>query len=309
MRVLVMSFFDGLFPLKQSRHNKNRKISLPDFNHRSSVKCNNPFIIQSQKRISPKLSASATVEAAMILPFIILFFVSIMWFIKLFHIHNEIGAKLNLIGNEMVAYSYPYTLLKSKAGVDDELTDLALSIGWTELYVKEQIMDLSVSSKIDSLTTLLSDHSKEDAIDIVVTYSVKPPLDIPGIPSVILTNHFYSKMFVGYNRKETESDELVYITQTGSVYHTSLDCRALKYKVNSVKSSDISNKRNESGAKYYPCEKCSQYGFGNLVYITEYGTRYHSDKKCSELKVNIYEVPLSSVKDRHKCRFCETIDN
>ena len=150
-----MSFFDGLFPLKQSRHNKNRKISLPDFNHRSSVKCNNPFIIQSQKRISPKLSASATVEAAMILPFIILFFVSIMWFIKLFHIHNEIGAKLNLIGNEMVAYSYPYTLLKSKAGVDDELTDLALSIGWTELYVKEQIMDLSVSSKIDSLTTLL----------------------------------------------------------------------------------------------------------------------------------------------------------
>ena len=96
----------------------------------------------------------------MILPFIILFFVSIMWFIKLFHIHNEIGAKLNLIGNEMVAYSYPYTLLKSKAGVDDELTDLALSIGWTELYVKEQIMDLSVSSKIDSLTTLLSDQKK-----------------------------------------------------------------------------------------------------------------------------------------------------
>lgn len=304
-----MSFFDGLFPLKQSKHNKKRKISLPDFNHISSAKCNNPFIIQSQKRMSPKLSAGATVEATMILPFLILFFVSIMWFIKLFHIHNEIGAKLNLIGNEMVAYSYPYSLLKSEVGIDNELTNLVLNVGWNELYVKEQINGLPVSKKIDSLTTLLSDYSKEDAIDIVVTYSVSPPLDIPGIPAIILTNHFYSKMFVGYCGKEIESDELVYITPTGSVYHTYLNCRALKYKVTAVKSSEIPSKRNESGSKYYPCEKCSGNGFGDFVYITEYGTRYHSDKKCSELKVNIYEVPLSSVKDRTKCKFCESSGN
>ena len=304
-----MSFFDGLFPLKQSKHNKNRKISLPDFNHISSVKCNNPFNVHSQKRISPRLSASTTVEAAMILPFIILFFISIMWFINLFHIHNEIGASLNLIGNEMVAYSYPYSLLKSDAGIDGELTNLALKVGWNELYVKERISELDVSSKIDSLSTLLSDYSKEDAIDIVVTYSVNPPFDIPGIPAVILTNHFYSKMFVGYGGKETETDQLVYITPTGSVYHTDLDCRALKYKVISVKSSDISKERNESGAKYYPCEKCSGSGFGDQVYITEYGTRYHSNKKCSELKVDVFEVPLSSVKDRPKCKFCEKSGN
>ena len=304
-----MSFFDGLFPLKQSRHNKKRKISLPDFNHRSSAKCNIPFNVHSQKRMSPKLSASATVEATMILPFIILFFVSIIWFIKLFHIHNEIGAKLNLIGNEMVAYSYPYTLLKSEVGIDGELTNLALSVGWNEIYVKDRIEELSVSSKIDSLTTLLSDYSKEDAIDIVITYSVRPPFDIPGIPAVILTNHFYSKMFVGYGGKKTEQDELVYITPTGSVYHTNLDCRALKYKVTAVKSSEISNERNESGSKYYPCEKCSGSGFGDHVYITEYGTRYHSNKKCSELKVDIFEVPLSSVKDRPKCKFCEASGN
>ena len=56
-------------------------------------------------------------------------------------------------------------------------------------------------------------------------------------------------MFVGYCGKEIESDELVYITPTGSVYHTDLNCRALKYKVTAVKSSEIPSKRNESGSK------------------------------------------------------------
>ena len=293
-----MSFFDP--------ENNDKKIKKESILSRK----NDLFIykmtkhLKQQKRISSKLSASATVEAALIFPLIFFFFMSVMWFMNLYYIHSEIGARLNLIGNEMVSLSYPYHVFINGGDDNKDIKDLILSVGWTELYVKSELQKLDVSDRIGPMTTLLSDFLAEDAVDIVVTYSVQPVLPIPGIPEVTLSNHFYSKMYTGYSGKGSKVEETVYVTKSGSVYHTDLGCRALKCDVHRVRFSSLDTLRNLDGSKYYPFEKCKNAGFDNTVYITDYGNRYHSTGRCSELKIDIYEVPLSLVNERHKCRFC-----
>jgi len=292
-----MSFFD----LKNNDEKIKKESILSRKNDLFIYEFSKP--LKAQKRISSELSASATVEAAMIFPLIIFFFMSIIWFMNLYYIHSEVGARLNLIGNEMVSLSYPYHIFIN--GDDNkDIKDLIISVGWSELYVKSELQKLDVYDRIESMTTLLSDFLAEDAIDIVVTYSIQPIIPIPGIPEVILCNHFYSKMYTGYSGKETSVDKTVYITKSGSVYHTDLECRALKCDIHRVRFSSLDTIRNLDGSKYYPCKKCQNTGFDNTVYITDYGNRYHSTGRCSELKLDIFEVPLSLVNGRHKCRFC-----
>ncbi len=221
----------------------------------------------------------------------------------LFYIHSEIGAELNNIGNEMVAYSYPYEEVSSSASTSS-IAEMALRVGWTETYVKSRLSDLSVYEKVSTVTSLLSDFDKNDSIDIVVTYLVEPYIPIPGFNKVILTNHFFSKRFIGYGKRDVDSEERVYITRTGYAYHTHLECQALKVTPSAVYLDEVENERNIDGSKYYGCEWCSS-NCGDIVYITPYGNRYHSSENCGQLRIDIFEVPISEVEGRSKCRFCE----
>ena len=228
---------------------------------------------------------------------------SILWLFELFFIHARVETVLDKAGSEMVAYSYP--LFFNDADEDESLkTEALLKVGWTEGYIKGQILKLPESYRITGLTTLLSNISKDDEIDILVTYIVKPYINIPFINGVILTNHFYSKAYTGYGRKDTDNDEMVYITRRGTVYHTDLDCKALKVTIIPVPISGIKKERNEDGGRYYPCEYCKDEGFGATVYITPYGTAYHSSQSCGQLKQDVFQIPLSEAGGRHKCKLC-----
>lgn len=259
--------------------------------------------IEVLERTSFKLPAAATVEAVSIFPAIILFFVSLVWFLRLFYIHSEIGSELTLIGNEMVACSYPYYAVTGDITDSSEVIKLAEQVGWSEGYVKKKIEKLPVYADITGMTTLLSNFKEEGAIDLKLTYYVEPKIMIPGIKGIFLTNHFYSRMYTGYEGKEISDEEMVYITRTGRVYHTDLNCRGLKITIKPVLFSRLQYERNESGSKYYPCEKCMKEECG-MVYVAPHGNRYHSTKSCSELKVDIFQVPLSEAGGRRKCLFC-----
>ena len=302
-----MSFLAGY--IQKSKHYKQRKNSLPG---KKIVICNDldtPFSNIPQKRISSRLSAAATVEAVLIFPLIIFFILSVVRMFELFYIHSSIGAELNNIGREMVAVSYPYRYITDGKLETGDITDSVVSGIWSEMYVKGRLNKLPASEKIASMTTLLSDFGEKDDIDIVVTYYVEPIIKLPGIRSVILTNHFYSKAYTGYAGSDTESEEKVFVTRTGKVYHTSLSCQGLKTTIEAVGHSEIDDLRNEDGSKYYPCEKCDPSETEGIVYITPYGNRYHSSDRCSELKIDIFEIPLSEVGDRHKCKYCMGVDH
>lgn len=291
-----MSFFEK----NENKNNKERLSTEHRINQKAAY---NSLSSDIQKRISLRLSAVATVEASLIIPVIIFLFVSIIWMVDLFYIHSEMGADLDSVGKEIVAYSYPYAVAGNDGG-ESELANLAASVGRNEIYVKSRIKEPKILGNVSQVTTLMSSGSY-DEIDIVLTYRVEPLLTIPGIKGVYLTNHFYSKAYVGYTGNDAESDETVYITRTGVVYHTSLNCRILKTTINKISMNAVEKSRNESGSKYYACEFCNFSNHNSEVYITPTGNRYHSSEKCFQLKTDIFEIPLSEAGGRGKCKYCK----
>lgn len=112
----------------------------------------------------------------------------------------------------------------------------------------------------------------------------------------------------GTEQQETFSEEetVVYMTEHGRVYHLKRDCSYIKIDVVGVWGQEISKERNQSGAKYYPCEFCDPViSTGSQVFITEYGTRYHARSTCSAISRNVKEYALSEKKEEYPvCSKC-----
>lgn len=53
-----------------------------------------------------------------------------------------------------------------------------------------------------------------------------------------------------------EDDQIVYVTDTGVVYHKNPHCTHLDLSIHAAASSELNSLRNESGGKYHACEKC-----------------------------------------------------
>ena len=142
--------------------------------------------------------------------------------------------------------------------------------------------------------------SKSNTIKSQAYYLAKMSLYLEGSAGKI--TFFQSRLL-----KENEKDCVVYLTETGTVYHCSLDCSYLKLTISKVLYRDLANLRNSSGGKYKMCERCC-HGItpqdGEEVYITIYGDRYHKSHTCSGLKRTIREIMLSQVGNRAPCSKC-----
>ncbi len=104
---------------------------------------------------------------------------------------------------------------------------------------------------------------------------------------------------------EEEAAVYVYVTESGTVYHTSSSCTHIKLSISSVSSSSVEGLRNSSGGKYKACEKCvGSSAAADTVYITSYGDRYHNSSACSGLKRTVKMVDLSTLSDMKECSRC-----
>lgn len=99
--------------------------------------------------------------------------------------------------------------------------------------------------------------------------------------------------------------EYVYVTENGTVYHTSSACTHINLSISPAEYASVSVLRNENGEKYSACEKCSDHaGSGDTVYITQYGNRYHSSISCSGLKRSVRLVDISKISGMEECDRC-----
>ena len=107
------------------------------------------------------------------------------------------------------------------------------------------------------------------------------------------------------SEKGDTQEEMVYVTESGSVYHRKLGCRYLKVSLRQVSGSRISSMRNSYGEKYAACESCSRgQSPAGSVYVTSTGNRYHNQETCSGLKRTVKLVKLSQVGSMHACSSC-----
>lgn len=310
--------------------------------------------------VSAKLPASATIEAALVIPIFIYAVMSVMYFIQVMAIRAHVNDALYTTLKKCAGYAYIYENYNEHAGemaldggiADKNTVDVnggGIKKGMVvetirRIFIKELGSDYASRNNIVNgdagfifiSTKVLQGNS---VIDIKVSYYIKNPYDVFGASKIKIADRKRINAWLGEDKDgfvstQNEQSEYVYITAGGEVYHTDSQCTHLLRYIKECLGSDIEKLRNSSGAKYYQCQVCrgyigadgnfnktdntdnirDSYNTGNsagesdetkiTVYYTEYGTRYHSNSMCTELRRNIQKVKKSSVADRRLCDKC-----
>lgn len=280
-------------------------------------------------------SASSTVEASIVIPLFIYAIMTITYLIQIVGLQVKVQQVLYNESRKMAKYVYAYEEINRhntsenqkkeliKAGKDSEkdcqsILENGIGIGVAEtLFLSELGIEYIENSHIvgGAAGFNMMDSkimSENNMINIIVTYAVKNPFDIFGIGIMTFTQSASTNAWLGdsnntgqSNATKNSNETIVYITPNGSVYHTNRNCSYLILSIHEIPASQLENERNESGGKYYACEKCGDKSVAGKYYITDYGDRYHTTVNCSSLMRNVMAVKLSTVSDREQCSKCK----
>lgn len=299
---------------RKQKRRKGKRFIEKEYNPNNLIK--NMFNMLSVKkrvslRLPKRLKASMTVEAAFVLPFFLFAFLNVISILEIYRVQSNMSAAMHLTSKEMAVCAYEYkTAFDNDVG---KMESLGLTYGYASNRVKnilgEKYLNGSpIKGGVSGIGWYRSSVlEKDDCIDLIATYTIKPPVAIVGFGEFKMYNRMLTCAWTGYDNAaaagSNADEELVYITPDGTVYHRSRACSYLKLSIAPVNIAVLESKRNEGGAKYYPCEECGKEE-KSTVYITDYGTRYHSSLQCSKLKRTILEVPLSKVGGRGACSKC-----
>lgn len=263
--------------------------------------------------ISWKLGASVTVEAAFVLPLFLFFMIQVMSAMNMIGIQSRFNAALHQTGNQMAFAGYAYGKAGDALPGEMALTVLSESYAGSQViknigrdYLDKSCVKNGASGVSFQGTSIMRGN---DMIEICLFYKLEPIFPITGFKGFAAEQCYYGRAWTGYDVENsvsdfTQDDPMVYITETGTVYHTNRDCTYLNPSVRSIAAAAIEESRNQSGAKYYACEICGRKNTGGTVYITDQGTSYHRMITCSGLKRTIYTIPLSQTGGRGRCSKC-----
>lgn len=281
------------------------------------------FSFKTGKRISfiPSLctkmiKGSMAVEAAIAIPLFLFFLMNILFAFDILRLHGNIMGAMHQVGNKIAFYGYAY---RSGFGEEGLLLGEADSLILSEGYARKKVINMlgeeylnhtCLASGVSGLHFVRSSVMKEDdRIELVASYKVKPFVNIIGFPDMPMENRYYGRAWTGYDVESRAGgtggeDPIVYIAETGTVYHVARNCAYLNPSVEAVLAAMASELRNEGGGRYYPCGGCKGNSFQPVVYVTSYGNKMHSSLSCPGLKRTVYTVHLSEVGGKGKCSKC-----
>lgn len=242
---------------------------------------------------------SFTVEAAFVLPLFLFAAVVILGFFPVLQVQIQVNGGLQYAARIMAVSFQEET---------DEGTILSLAEGQIlfRRYMREHEFDEEVLTRgLNSISFLRSDLSG-DYVTLVADYDVPLPISFWHIRKLPVAQSVRVKKWTGADPESTAAETYsVFITPNGSAYHTTTECPYLRLSVRSVSASAVSGLRSQDRNIYYPC---SCYKGQSRVYITDYGTEYHGDLSCSNLKRTIYKVNKDEIGNRHACAKCAAGD-
>lgn len=259
-------------------------------------------LTKSKRASAPEVTkkGSLTVEAAFGIPLFLFAALCLIWLIEIQSI------RLSLINAAQGAAksASESTAVLPVLNTGKLKSDIVSMIGAERIdrsIIKGGSSGISCSGSYLSLDT--------GEINMKVSCQIELPLPLFEKPSVKLKEEFRLSSWRGYT-KETgdgsggQDSDIVYVTDNGSVWHEDYQCSYLQLSIRYVPYSGLSGIRNESGGRYYPCEKCV---FGSAmagVYITEDGGKYHNSLSCSGLKRTIHAVHRSDISGLGGCSRC-----
>ena len=246
-----------------------------------------------------RLNASYTLEAAVVLPVFITLMVFGIFLFRILEVQAGVQQGMDMASRTMAVVSF------SDDDSESEKSDtaiLASTIAYAELLNKQN--NIPTSYIYGGLLGLNYGSSTVEGnyIDLKVNYKMRFPVGLLGRFTFDISQTAKCRKWVGYDPSENSIDgEYVYVTAYGTVYHRDYNCSYLNPSVRAVSASSVSSLRNSSGGKYYPCSDCNAGKDSGTVYITDYGTVYHSKSNCSAIKRSIRRVLLEKVKDTMGC--------
>ncbi len=259
---------------------------------------------------SRKIEAGMTVEASIVLPLFLFFFLNLGCAIEMIRLHGNLQLALWQIGSKMAVYGYALDSGEQPENSDGWWRDLA-GIAVSATYVKGQIINSAGADYLNGspLTNGAAGiqlweseiFGSDDEIDIVVTYSVSPWNGLIGFWPFRMANRYYAHIWNGYRLSGVgeagEVTQIVYVTESGAVYHMSMECTHLQLSVREISSFEIDEMRNQGGGRYYPCSRCAGGGLPSVLYITNEGDRYHCDRGCSGLKRTVSSMTIEQAQE------------
>lgn len=260
-----------------------------------------------------------TVEAALVLPLFLFFFLNLGSAMEMIRLHGNLELALWEIGNRVSVYGYA---LRNPEGITREQKDGA----WVEdlagivlsySYIRNEVLDYLGQDYLENspmtygangLQFLESELFGEgDTFEVIVTYAISPWIDVPGFRSFRMANRYYGHLWTGYEIpvKETDVEQLtVYVTEYGTVYHENRECSHIRLSVQETTLGNALSGTNSRGEKYALCEKCKDFTLGETVYITSQGDCYHYTKECPGIRRIVYSMLKSQTEKYAPCSRC-----
>lgn len=284
---------------------KNKNLLIP------SLKADRKMNIVQKRRAFPFSSlgnrGSMTVEASMVLPVFLFFMMTLLMGIEIVRLQSNLFAGLG--SSEAIHMEKQIHRVMQ----DQPLLD----------HFNADTVDGYLNGQENGRLCLLggisvrnqSDVQGNGRIEIIVQYQIKPfiywlPIGNSDGGGLRFQDQLFVHDFSGYcgpiEGDDREEEEIVYITENGTRYHTDTGCVSLHISVQTVHSSQLSTMRNQNGGRYYPCERCHPSKSG-VFFITRDGDRFHRGADCSSLKRTVRAVTLEEAVQmgRNACSKCD----
>lgn len=125
--------------------------------------------------------------------------------------------------------------------------------------------------------------SGTETITLPDVYSYQPIGGLIPLPKIWFHNtvkvHTWNGVIYENGKDTVESQPMVYVTESGSVYHRKLGCSYLNLSVQQISGSSVKALKNAYGEKYQACELCSRgQEPAGVVYITKRVTVFITGK-------------------------------
>lgn len=277
-----------------------------------------------------KNKGSLSVETAMFLPIFLVLCIALFSAVEMLFTYEHMQYALHETARELAFDSYAFEIIKNSPKISEYTNEYVLNesdednndilgeiseIAFTETSIRalliknygyENLNNSIICNKAAGIRLFRSDvGNRDDTIDLIVTYDVKPWINIFKIGNITMVNRAAVHAWTGYSYRADYDEEYVYVTPNGQVYHTNRDCTYLHLSIDTVSITDLEKLRNKDGKIYDKCRLC-----GNddkdlyFVYVTDYGESYHTSLSCNGLKRTILKIKRSETGGRTLCKRC-----
>ncbi len=287
-------------------------------------KCSNFFKYVRRTFLFSSLNGSLTLESALVLPLYLFFLITILYILNILHIENIFQSGMEETARNINSYAYAVQQFKElsddeRASVGENDTNYVLTLAKNQvskfsiknMFLTDHIKNTADSSYIKNgsggIIFSLGNNDLSDYIDFNISYLVKLPFLPADIFYIPITQRCYFKPFVGTDISDKKGDytEYVYITATGSVYHTTPYCTYLN-KYYDILTEDQMNVTWDTAEGYHACPLCAfDEPLGPTSFLCPGRKVYHNRTDCAYIETVIYKVPKDQVGIIPLCSRCK----